>query len=54
MTKPLEFLIGVLSEIKNIYKPVKVTLFILEKHLQAKLFVGSDKKRHFKKITIGT
>lgn len=53
MAKPLDFLIGVLSEIRSIYKPVKTTLFVLDKHLQAKLFVGKDKLRHYKKIMIG-
>jgi hypothetical protein len=33
INKPLDILISVLSEIKNIFKPIKCTLYILDKTL---------------------
>lgn len=53
LSKPLELLIATLSDIKNIFKPTKCTLYILEKSLQQRLFTSNVHKKNYKRIQLG-
>ena len=50
----LDFLVGFLQEIKNIFKPYKSTLFILDKGLQQRTLAYKDKKRNYRKVLVGS
>eukprot|EP00347_Sterkiella_histriomuscorum_P014983 403358761 len=49
--KPLDLIISFLSELKNIFKPNKLTLFIINEHIQEQIIrPGKERKRNTKKL----
>ncbi|CDW73584.1 UNKNOWN [Stylonychia lemnae] len=53
--KPLDMIVGLLSEFKNIFKPSKCTLFIMDKGMQERISKQSkDKKKYVKRLQMGT